>query len=351
MPHGGDIYRNKIISDHSVNLNPYGTPDEVLEAIRNGLAHLGEYPDPEQESVRTALAHADGVEPANIVAGNGASELITGVMRHVDPHRAVLPVPCFDGYRHALNALGACEVTEVPLSTGDDFTPDAGLAERMPPDTDLICLCDPWNPTGRNIDRTVLTGLLDYASARGISVLLDESFYHLSDKAVSPDGRDRDLRGLIARCPGLYIIRSYTKLYALPGLRMGYVISDERNIEGIRSKLPEWNISQPAAYAMEVCADLMRGTDYIERSHELIVRERAHLSEMLKSAGCTVYESDTVFVMIRSDVELYGPLLHRGILIRDLSDMPGAGPGYYRVAVRDRESNERLAAAIREIRQ
>ncbi|MBR6389828.1 MAG: aminotransferase class I/II-fold pyridoxal phosphate-dependent enzyme [Lachnospiraceae bacterium] len=350
MTHGGDIYRNDISIDYSVSLNPSGTPGEVYDAIKAGMTHLGEYPDPEQESLRCALACADGVKAGNVFAGSGASELIMSVTSYVNPKHAVLFTPCFDGYRHALGALSSCRVTDIPLSPEDGFVFEGRITDCIPSDTDMIFLCDPWNPTGRNIDGHVLDGILEYALSAGISVLLDESFYHLSDKAVSEAAGSRDIQALTDRCSGLYIIRSYTKLFALPGLRMGYVISNERNIRGIRKRLPEWNIGLPAAHAMEACAKVICTGDYIKRSNELIAQERQHLSRMLTDEGCQIIPSDTVFVMFTSDMELYEPLLKKGMLIRDLTDMPGAGRGYYRTAVRSRADNKLLATAIHEIR-
>ena len=350
MTHGGDIYRHDINIDYSVSLNPLGPPQEVYDAIKEGLKHLGEYPDPKQESLRSALAYADGVRPENVLAGNGASELIMGTASYVNPKHAVLFTPCFDGYRHALNALSACRVTDIPMSREDDFRLGSDIIRLMPADADMIFLCDPWNPVGLSIDGAVLDDILEYASDAGISVLLDESFYYLSDKAMSEPGRSRNLQALIDRYPGLYIIRSYTKLFALPGLRMGYVITDEKNIPGIRKILPEWNISLPAAYAMEACAGFMCERDHIARSLEMISGERLHLCGLLKDAGCKVYPSDTVFVMFNSDIELYEPLLKRNILIRDLSGMPGLGRGFYRTAVRSSADNVLLAAAIHDIR-
>ncbi len=350
MTHGGDIYRHNISIDYSVSLNPMGTPQEIYDAVQEGIAHLGDYPDPRQESLRRALAYSDGVKPGNVLAGNGASELIMGVTSYVNPKHAILFTPCFGGYRHALEPLAGCRVTDIPLSREPGTDIDGSITDRIPADADMIFLCDPWNPTGRNIDGSALDDILEYSSDAGISVLLDESFYYLSDKALSEAGRSRDIQALTVRYPGLYIIRSYTKLFALPGLRMGYVISNEDNISGIRRCLPEWNISQPAAYAMEVCAKVMTGGGYITRSLEMIAGERQHLSRLLAEAGCKVYASDTVFMMFSTDTDIYEPLLKKGMLIRNLADMPGAGQGSYRTAVRNSADNELLAAAIRDIR-
>ena len=107
MHHGGDIYRNKIIADFSVNLNPAGTPGEVAEAAHNSLLRIKEYPDIEQEAVKTAVAEWVGVDREWIAAGNGASELIMGIVRAFRPEKALLTAPCYSGYEYALKAAGA----------------------------------------------------------------------------------------------------------------------------------------------------------------------------------------------------------------------------------------------------
>ena len=359
MSHGGDIYRNHIHTDHSVSLNPAGTPGEILEALRQGIARSEHYPDIRQESVRRALSASDGVSPENVWAGNGASELIMTITGFINPRKAVLFTPCFEGYVHALEAIDGCEIIRIPLMAGKGLSEtvddrglhnvDLCLTELMPDDADMAFICDPWNPIGRNIDENELMSFLRITSARGIKVLLDESFYHLSDKAAEADKRAVDR--LIREHPGLFIVRSYTKLFALPGIRMGYVITNEENIAGIRRRLPEWNLSQPAAYAMEAGAGVIADGTYIRTSLDLIRRERAYLMHELDEAGCRVFMSDSVFIMFHSDVELYEPLLSEGILIRDLKDVPGLGDGWYRIGIRNGKENERLVSEISRIRK
>ncbi len=363
MSHGGDIYRNHIHTDHSVSLNPAGTPGEIYEALSLGIAHSAQYPDIRQERVRRALSASDGVSSECVWAGNGASELIMAITGFVNPHKAVLFTPCFEGYAHALEALDDCEIIRIPLMAGNgfsgtlndfslhnlDFCFNHHLAELMPDDADMAFICDPWNPVGRNIDESELMTFLELASAHGIKVLLDESFYHLSDRAAAAD--QRDVERLIREHPGLFIVRSHTKLFALPGIRMGYVIADEAGISGIRSRLPEWNLSQPAAYAMEAGAGVIADGTYVRASLDLIRREREYLMHELGEAGCRTFKSDSVFIMFQSDVELYEPLLAEGILIRDLRDVPGLGDGYYRICIRTGQENERLVSEIRRIRK
>ncbi len=375
MPHGGDIYRNNVKLDHSVNLSPLTLPDSVREAMQRGLDAAGFYPDTEQTGVRNALADADGVDADNVYAGSGASELILACVRAVNPRKVLLIRPCYSGYDHALYSLSRDAVTDsnscrVPVSSQPEiceyflteengFRLSEDITEHMDESIDLMFLTDPWNPTGLNIPDGLLRHILERALACNIQVVLDQSFLFMSDKTASgvqakskesPDQAEEFTpAALVAAYDNLFIIRSYTKLFALPGIRMGYIISSADNISMIRKQLPEWNLSSVASAAMEACAEVIKNTIYVHKCTSNIITEREYLIKELRSMGLKVYSSDTAFILLRSEYELYNGLLKHGILIRDCSDYKGLGKGYYRIAVRDRKSNEILVNAIRQL--
>ena len=370
MRHGGDIYRNKVYLDFSVNLNPKEVPETVLRAVRTGIREAGVYPDPEEERVREAIAAADGVGAECIFAGNGASEMILAAVRAFPPRRALLFEPCFSGYRNAMESVGGCEIREEYLrdktlwdaggrsgaTDGNAINPafpdedDFALTEdilRLAGDTDMLFLTDPWNPTGRNIDPGLLERILETASRKNIKVLLDQSFFLLSRSGREWDvSRDREW---IRKFRNLIIIRSYTKLFSLPGIRMGYAVSAPENILKIRRQLPEWNLSSVSGRAMEACAVLIAGGVHEIFDYAMMEEERAYLVRGLKDLGCRVYPSDTIYLMFCSVRGLYEKLLERGIMIRDCSGFPGLGEGFYRIAVRKHDENEILLENLREI--
>ena len=204
----------------------------------------------------------------------------------------------------------------------------------------MLFLTDPWNPTGKNIPRDFLEEMLYRAGEIGCAVLLDQSFLPLSEGTAPPAPE------LLRRFPHLVIVRSYTKIFSLPGLRMGCALSSAEMIRRIRRQLPEWNLSSAAGCAMEACARLAgRAPDKIFDREEA-AKERAYLTGALTALGCRVYKSDTVFLLFRSVPELYSRLLEQRILIRDCSDFPGLGKGYFRIAVKDHFSNEKLIKHI-----
>lgn len=346
MHHGGDIYRNKVRLDHSVSLNPLPLPQVLKDAMQSGCEAGAVYPDPEQEALRNALAEGLGVEPGCVIAGNGASELILAAVRAVDPGRVLLVEPGFTGYRHALQSLKNCEVTEYRVTEEEGFSLTERFLDAVTPETDLIILCDPGNPAGRNIDPALLGRILDRARDAHVTVLLDQSFYLLSTQGQLHGSEPREL---IGKYEDLIILRSYTKVLGLPGIRMGMAVSRERNVEMIRMQLPEWNVSAVAEQVMMAGEKMIRETDFCANALAAAKEEGAYLKGALEALGCTVYPTDTIYLLFHAPREICEPLLERGILIRDCKDLPGLSPGFCRIAVRDRASDRDLIRNMEEV--
>ncbi len=347
MIHGGDIYRNKVNMDFSVNLNPLGTPEEVLDAVKASIEKSNAYPDIEQDEVRRVIAEATGIDCSCICAGNGASELIMALVRAVAPGRALLFEPCFSGYEHALNAAG-CRIIHHELRGDNGFTitkDDIGVISEGP---DLVIICDPSSPLGCNVDETVFMKLLEEAHRRGIVLCLDESFYLMSDGARE-GGFDRRL-GLIERYDNLIIIRSLTKMLAMPGIRMGYAVASPDMTRRIKRQLPEWNLSACSEAGIIAGIGAIYGTDLVTETLEILGRERVFLSNGMRDLGFKVYDSNTAFLLIKGPVKLKEQILERGILIRDCSEYKGLGSGYFRIAVKSHEDNEELLRVLRGIK-
>ena len=344
MAHGGDIYRNKVNIDFSVNLNPLPVHEDILRVIRESGSRAASYPDPYQEELKGALAHHTGTGKENVIAGNGASELIMASVRAFNPKSALLIEPCYSGYRYALGSIPDCTIEEYILSEENGFKLTEDVLSYITSDIDLLFLTDPWNPTGKNIEEGLLGRIFEKALNEGVKVILDQSFILLSEKAY-----DRCVMSeLVEKYDNLIVIRSFTKFLSLPGIRMGYMISSDANISLIRRCLPEWNISAQAEEVMKAGIRLADNEEYIDNVLEEIRTGREYLSKELRSGGFRVYDSDTAYILFRSERELYGSLLEKGILIRDCSDYKSLGKGYYRIAVRDPESNRLLIDSIKE---
>lgn len=346
MTHGGDIYRNEVNIDFSVNLNPMGTPPEVTAAMEKAIEKRELYPDLNQEALKKSMEETFGADPETLIFGSGASELLMAIVRAINPKTALIFEPSFTGYTHALEAVG-CNIKRVILKEAEGFMLSKEHLAPMDSRPDIVFVCNPVNPTGFNVAPDVLEAILEKAKEKGTKVVLDESFYLLSQRAeVVPEDEDIDY---LVKYDNLYILRSFTKILAIPGIRAGYLMSNPRNIEAVKKQLPEWNISVVSEEAIRAGIKVLKEGNYVKESVELIKEERDFLQRGLMNLGFIIFKSNTCFIMFKGPEGLYDALLKRGILIRDCSDYPGLFKGFYRIAVKKHEDNVRLIETLKEI--
>lgn len=344
--HGGNIYGNEIEYDFSVNLNPLGPPDAVREALAAALNHVEEYPDPEYRELRRALANYRQLAEEQLVLGNGASELIPGIIRALAPKICMVTAPCYSGYETALKAAApSCRIHRIFLREEDDFTLPENICQeiaRVKPN--LLILTNPNNPNGKRISANRLREIAGACRGAGTVLLMDECFLALS-------GGDED--SLIHRIgeeglPPTVVLRAFTKTFAIPGVRLGYAVCSGSLAARIQRQLPEWNLSVFAQYAGLAA---LEPSGYIAASVEMIAREREYLLEELEKLGLRVFPSDANYILFQSrDRELHRKLLDKGILIRDCRDYHGLTAGFYRAAVRTRRENTALLRCLRNIK-
>ncbi len=358
MLHGGEIYDKKIELDFSVNLNPVKCPEAVIDEIKRAAGEVTNYPDISQSRFRTAVAEVEtGLSEKNmkftadnIVGGSGASELLMAIACMVRPKKALLPIPSFYGYEHALSAVG-CEVVRYDMAGEDEsgktqFELSERFTDAITEDTDMVILGNPNNPTGRLISEDLLLTVLERCRKMDASLVVDECFYRLSGKREG-GASTVSARNFVQEYGNLVVVDAYTKLFSIPGVRVGFAITSAENAERLRRFMPEWNMSVFAEYAGIKCAEITEEGSFIQKTLEVICRERDYLSAQLSGLGITVYPSDTNFILIKSEDELYEKLLKKRILIRDCSNFRGLDHGCFRIAVKDHASNERLINAIR----
>ncbi len=228
------------------------------------------------------------------------------------------------------------------------------IAGHLTGDIDMIFLCDPWNPVGKNIKKDTLEKILSRASELDITVVLDRSFYMISD--AYPEDYKTSSNGsadLVKRFDNLYIVASLTKCFALPGIRMGYAISRPENVKMLKNQLPEWNLGCLENACIGRLLRLAEQGTFFADSIDLIKKERRFLTDSLSDMGFKVFESDTDFILVkRPDVyqkDIHEKLLGRGIMIRKCDDLYGLGEDFYRIAVRDHDDNVRLIRALSDI--
>ena len=338
--HGGDIYRNEVKLDFSVNVNPLGMPESVGAALHRAVERCGSYPDIKAEKLKKAVSESVGVPEEYLLFGNGASELFMAVMHGIKPEKTVIPVPSFYGYEYAAKAAGG-EIIYYEMKQENSFCPGEDMDAVLTEDVQLLFLANPNNPVGNLLGRDALLGLLQHCQKKGIYVVLDESFIEFCGERFS-------MLAEIEALDCLILIRTFTKIFSIPGVRLGYLIcSNPKTRMKIAAQLPEWNLSGFAQEAGCVCAGQR---EFIMETENYIKTERQFLEEGLKKKGFQVFPSCANFIMFYSEEALYEKLLEKGILIRDCRNFRGLGKGFYRIAVKIRKENEILLEAIGDIR-
>lgn len=343
--HGGDIYRNKGVLDFSVNTNPLGAPDPVRLAAAHAAADMGRYPDIRCEELKKAISRFEGVPEENIICGNGAAELIFAAALAVKPKRALVLSPSFLEYERALKAAGA-GIQYFSLPEEKDFEADESLLEEVTPELDMIFLCNPNNPTGCVIKRKLLEKVLKKCRQYGILLVLDECFI---DFLEDPGTATMKEASFMSR--ELLIVKAFTKLFAMPGLRLGYAFGCNRELlDKMKEFLQPWNVSVPAqAGGIAALTDCGRYhvDEYIKDTRKYVKEERRNMEAALKELGYYVYPSRANYLFFRGRPMLYEAALSAGFLIRDCSSYRGLSSGCYRVAVRKKEENERFITWLR----
>ena len=349
--HGGNESSDRILLDFSVNTNPYGMPRSVRKAAALAAQQGESYPDIacrqlREEICRYERSHFSGAEnlqPQQILTGNGASELIMALAHAYAKTHVLLQSPLFSGYERAFRAAGADILytqsgCRYALS---EHTPSRILDLRP----DIAVLCHPGNPTGAMIPEALLWQITQACICTGTLLAVDECFL-----PFVRDCRERSSARFLQTGCNLVILRAFTKLYAMPGIRLGYAVwSDQETADRIAGHLPEWNIS---VQAQEAGLAALREESYGAETTLRIRKERERLREALEAAGLVTVPGEANFIFLYSDTELYEPLLQRGILIRRCCNYHGIPEqGYYRIAVRKREENDRLLEALTQILQ
>jgi len=367
--HGGGIYDKKVEHDFSVNLNPLGMPEKLKEVLRKAVDDASCYPDYECASLRKHLAGYFGVTSSQVICTAGASEALTAILGCMPERPALIPVPSFYGYERAAVAAGM-DVTYYDmgkLKAGQvaDFSLNEDIFDMIP-EKGVVILGNPNNPTGAVTERKFLMDILSECEKRETYLVMDESFSDFvcgtglrfasvgaeqtsTGRFAPPDvksgaGSVTSLSDEIRDHGNLLIIKSFTKTYAAPGVRLGCIlVSDEELTDRIKQRLSEWNIS---SFAM--VAGMLWGTDekYIADMRSMVADERKILCRAFEDLGFEVIKTEANFILIRSGIELYEPLLKKGFLIRDCRNMRGLKEGYYRMAVKVHDENVGLINAL-----
>ncbi|WP_122642330.1 pyridoxal phosphate-dependent aminotransferase [Luxibacter massiliensis] len=339
--HGGDIYTYQGMTDFSTNINPLGPSSEVLRTARESLAHIGEYPDSRCRELVEALSKKEGIPGETVVPGNGAADLIFSLVFAKKPKKAVLTIPSFLEYEQALEAAG-CEIVYARLHEEENFCLTERYLDQLTEGVDLIFLCSPDNPSGQAIEKALLEKIVQKCVDLQITVVLDQCFYEF----MEDQGQVMAAREAI-KIPNIFLLRAFTKMYALPGLRVGYGISGNQELlKRLESARQPWSVSGVAQAA--ACAAL-EDQERVVRTRNFVSEERKMMEKELERIGVRYFPPSANYMLLKSKYDLFRLLKAKKILIRDCSNYRGLKKGYYRIAVKGRQENRQLIEALEEI--
>lgn len=334
--HGGDVWGREEVLDFSANLHPLGMPSEVAKAAREAVAEAVRYPDPYCSALRKAIARRDSVEPEMVICGSGAGDLIFRLCLALRPKRALVTAPTFSEYERGL-ALAGCAVERYLLRPERDFDLDGGILDVIDSGLDALFICNPNNPTGRLVNPGMLKQIADRCRAKGTWLIVDECFLELSGGTLMKPEKN------------VFLLRAFTKTYAIPGLRLGYGLCTDRGLlERLYSAAQPWTVSNVAQAAGSAACGCR---DWPERGRKLLMEQRPRLAEGLKELGLTVWDGQANYLLFRAPGrnDLREALLEKGILIRSCGNFEGLSDDYYRVCVRTEKDNARLLQTMREV--
>jgi threonine-phosphate decarboxylase len=329
------------ILDFSANVNPMGLPPRAAARLAREASDpniAARYPDPQSTELRCLISQQLAVSPECILIGAGAAALIGLAIRALTPRRCLIPTPAFCEYERACVACGSSPHF-IPLPP--DFRLSPALLTQAAPG-DLLILNNPHNPSGTCSSRAEMLALIAAARRSQVQVLADEAFIDYSPESAITRGAAAD-EGLIA-------IRSLTKFYGCPGLRVGYAVAAPETASRIAAQSPPWPVSTLAQNAL---AEAIRDQDYIREALETNHRARMRLAASLEALGCRVHPAAANFLLVQlparfSAASIRDRLLYKhAILVRECESFGGLeGRNYIRVAVRRETENARLVEAL-----
>ena len=353
--HGGNIRKaveeyglppDKII-DFSASINPLGMPPGARMAVRKNLDSIHHYPDPECKLLKNAISEYLKISSDNILTGNGSAELLSLITRAFRPKRVLIPVPAFSEYEKAARAEGA-KCVFMKAKEGRGFRLGTENIAKNIKGVDLLFICNPNNPTGILYTRKNMKYWADTCRTSGTLMIIDEVFM---DYVKNPFEHTMIMEAI--RNSRILVLSSLTKFFAMPGLRLGYLIGTKTVLKKIRNYQPPWAVN---SLAQAAGAEILRDKYFIEKSRRYMSGERLRLYRRLREIdGITPYLPEANFIFCKicgiTSVDLCKRCAMEGILIRDCSNFRGLDNRFIRAAVMRREENAKMVNTISKIMQ
>lgn len=362
--HGGNIYKifrekniDKIL-DYSSNINPYGLPENLKKEIFEKLFVLERYPDPDYIELREKIAEKNNLNIENIIVGNGATEIIFLFMKILSPKKVLIVSPTFGEYERAIKAStlanDSLEINYFELKEAENFVLNIkNLETELENNYDLLILCNPNNPTGQFLKLKKLEEILKICEQKNTKLFVDEAFVEFVE-----DWENESIINSKENKENLFVIRAFTKFFAIPGLRLGYGICFNKNLlKKMLEKKEPWSVNNIADLAGQTVLD---DENYIQKTKEWIKDQKKYMYENLnKIEGLRAYKTEVNFILLKIEDNLLEKgldvknlrekMLEKGILIRDASNFIYLDKHYFRLAIKDKPNNKKVIETLTSI--
>jgi threonine-phosphate decarboxylase len=354
-PHGGNLYKASEkyginphdFLDFSANINPFGVPGKLREIIVSNIDNLVNYPDPDCSILKSQISKKLDISKDNIIIGNGASEIIFLLFDILRPKRVLIPAPAFSEYAKAAKRYGA-HIKYFELKESEEFKLNIDdFILEMENGVEAVLLCNPNNPTSTLLQKSGLQRIIAFAKEKKITVIVDEAFIELTEEAGA-----NSIVQYVEKYDNLFIIRAFTKLFAIPGLRLGYGIGSHQLIKKMWDMKMPWSVNSIAICVGEY---LDFDEEYLDMTSSWIKEEKKWFYNELKQIeDIKVFEPQTNFVLVKllkdkaTVGNLYNFMASNGILIRDASNFEFLNEKFFRLAIKDRASNIKLLDVLKE---
>ena len=362
--HGGNIYKifrekniDKIL-DYSSNINPYGLPENLKKEIFKKLFVLERYPDPDYIELREKIAEKNNLNIENIIVGNGATEIIFLFMKILSPKKVLIVSPTFGEYERAIKAStladDSLEINYFELKEAENFVLNIkNLETELENNYDLLILCNPNNPTGQFLKLKKIEEILKICEQKNTKLFVDEAFVEFVE-----DWENESIINSKENKENLFVIRAFTKFFAIPGLRLGYGICFNNNLlKKMLEKKEPWSVNNIADLAGKTVLD---DENYIQKTKEWIKDQKKYMYENLnKIEGLRAYKTEVNFILLKIEDNLLEKgldvknlrkkMLEKGILIRDASNFIYLNKHYFRLAIKDKLNNEKVIETLTSI--
>lgn len=346
IKHGGDIYSYKeaygvFPLDYSSNINPLGIPKCIKKAIIKNIDSVINYPDTLSRNVRECISKKENIMPDYIYASAGAADVLYRLALSVKPKKTLIAQPTFLEYEHSISIIGA-EVSYYSMKEGLSFSLDDGICENIKDDIDIVYICNPNNPSGNAAKKEVVKSVIERCAETKTILVIDECFMDFVFEEERYSAKE-----YIEKYENIVLLKAFTKIYALPGIRLGYALSSNKClIESLYEMGQSWALTTLSECIANAA---LKEKSYIDKTKIFVQQERQRLMNAIKEIGFTVCDSLTNYIMFKTELDMKTMLEKEGVLIRSCENYKTLDKTYFRIAVKDKKSNDIFIKRLRKI--